>query len=245
MLNALLQKISEKKEIRVAVIGAGVLVVLAVVFLVYRSFSTRPAPVAVTQPVVEETMKKETTADTRMFFDQGAVAAKSGETFSVTVMIDPGVNRVSGTDFEVGYDAKKLKLEKITPSDVFPLGLREAKIDNVKGTGSIAIAAPLEKSSVGELADVGVVFSGTENSLSLEAADAVILKRDIGLFQELIHVSRRSYRIARESMLIGIGLSIIGMFVGALGYLPPVQGAILQEVIDALVIVNAVRAAYR
>ncbi len=95
------------------------------------------------------------------------------------------------------------------------------------------------------LADVGVVFSGTENSLSLEAADAVILKRDITLFQELIHISRRSYRIAKQSMLIGIGLSIIGMFAGALGYLPPVQGALLQEVIDALVIVNAVRAAYR
>ncbi|QQR78674.1 MAG: cadmium-translocating P-type ATPase [Candidatus Moraniibacteriota bacterium] len=95
------------------------------------------------------------------------------------------------------------------------------------------------------LADVGVVYSGTENSLSLEAADAVILKRDIGLFRELIHISRRSYRIARESMVIGIGLSVIGMFAGAFGYLPPVQGAILQEVIDALVIVNAVRAAYR
>ncbi len=95
------------------------------------------------------------------------------------------------------------------------------------------------------LADVGVVFSGTENSLSLEAADAVILKRDIGLFHDLIHVGRRSYRIARQSMVIGIGLSIIGMLAGAFGYLPPVQGAILQEVIDALVIVNAVRAAYR
>ncbi|MFZ1627191.1 MAG: HAD-IC family P-type ATPase, partial [Candidatus Moraniibacteriota bacterium] len=95
------------------------------------------------------------------------------------------------------------------------------------------------------LADVGVVFSGTENSLSLEAADAVILKRDIGLFQEIIHISRRSYRIAKQSMLIGIGLSLVGMMAGAFGYLPPVQGAILQEVIDALVIVNAVRAAYR
>lgn len=95
------------------------------------------------------------------------------------------------------------------------------------------------------LADVGVVFSGTENSLSLEAADAVILKRDIGLFQEIVHISRRSYRIARQSMVIGIGLSLIGMLAGAFGYLPPVQGAILQEVIDAIVIVNAVRAAYR
>lgn len=95
------------------------------------------------------------------------------------------------------------------------------------------------------LADVGVVFSGTENSLSLEAADAVILKRDIGLFQEILHISRRSYRIARQSMILGIGLSLLGMVAGAFGYLPPVHGAILQEVIDALVIVNAVRAAYR
>lgn len=95
------------------------------------------------------------------------------------------------------------------------------------------------------LADVGVVFSGTENSLSLEAADAVILKRDLGLFRTLIHISRRSYRIARESMVLGITLSVAGMIAGALGYIPPVTGAILQEVIDAIVIVNAVRSAYR
>lgn len=95
------------------------------------------------------------------------------------------------------------------------------------------------------LADVGVVFSGTENSLSLEAADAVVLKRDLSLFRTLIHISRRSYRIARESMVLGIALSMIGMVAGALGYIPPVTGAVLQEVIDALVIVNAVRSAYR
>lgn len=95
------------------------------------------------------------------------------------------------------------------------------------------------------LADVGVVFSGTENSLSLEAADVVILERDLHRFQGLIHISRRSYQIAKQSMVIGIALSGVGMLAGAGGFLPPVTGAILQEFIDAVVIVNAVRAAYR
>lgn len=122
-----------------------------------------------------------------------------------------------------------------------------AVIEEAKKEGKIVIMVGdgVNDAPALAFADVGVVFSGTENSLSIEAADAVILKRDIGLFRELIHVSRRSYRIARQSMLMGIGLSIIGMFAGAFGYLPPVQGAILQEVIDVLVIVNALRAAYR
>jgi cation transport ATPase len=47
--------------------------------------------------------------------------------------------------------------------------------------------------------------------------------------------------IARQSVFVGLGLSILGMFAAALGYLSPVQGAVLQEFIDVAVILNALR----
>jgi cation transport ATPase len=57
-----------------------------------------------------------------------------------------------------------------------------------------------------------------------------------------VQIGRRSLFIARQSVLAGMGLSIIAMFVAAAGYLPPVAGALLQEVIDLAVILNALRA---
>ncbi len=94
------------------------------------------------------------------------------------------------------------------------------------------------------LADVGIVFSGTENSASIEAADVVVLGNDAWKIRDVIHIARKSYRTARESILIGIGLSLLGMLFAFFGFLSPVQGAILQEIIDALVIVNALRSTY-
>lgn len=93
-------------------------------------------------------------------------------------------------------------------------------------------------------ADVGIVFSGTENSASIEAADVAILGHDVALIHELFALSKRSVRIARESVYVGIGLSTLGMLVAAFGFIPPVTGAILQEGIDVAVIINALRAAF-
>ena len=60
----------------------------------------------------------------------------------------------------------------------------------------------------------------------------------------ILDIAHDSTRIARESILWGIGLSIVGMGFAAFGYIPPATGAILQEVIDASVILNALRAAW-
>jgi cation transport ATPase len=56
-----------------------------------------------------------------------------------------------------------------------------------------------------------------------------------------IRIARRAKFIALESVYVGIGLSIIGMIAAAFGYLTPIQGALLQEVIDVAVVLNALR----
>jgi heavy metal translocating P-type ATPase len=94
-------------------------------------------------------------------------------------------------------------------------------------------------------ADVGIVFSGTENSASIEAADVAILGHDVELISDLFALSRRSVRIAGQSVSAGIGLSTVGMLFAAAGYIVPVEGAIIQEGIDVAVIVNALRAAFK
>ncbi len=94
------------------------------------------------------------------------------------------------------------------------------------------------------LADVGIVFSGTENSASTEAADVAILERDAWLIRDAVHIGRRSYHVALQSILIGIGLSTAGMLFAFFGFISPITGAVLQEVIDAVVIVNALRSTY-
>ncbi len=94
-------------------------------------------------------------------------------------------------------------------------------------------------------ADIGIVFSGTENSASIDAADVAILGRDVMLIRELLVLSKRSVRIAGQSVYAGIGLSTLGMFFAAFGFIVPVEGAIIQEGIDVTVIVNALRAAFR
>ncbi len=94
-------------------------------------------------------------------------------------------------------------------------------------------------------ADVGIVFSGTENTASIEAADAVILGHDTGLILELFDTSARSMKIARQSIWGGVLLSSLGMVFAAFGFIPPVFGALTQEALDVAVILNSLRAAAR
>jgi len=85
-----------------------------------------------------------------------------------------------------------------------------------------------------------VVF-GVKNDITSEAADAVILETSLSRVDELMHISRRMRRIALQTAVGGMALSIIGMFAAAFGYLPPIDGAIAQEIIDLAAVLNAVR----
>jgi len=91
-------------------------------------------------------------------------------------------------------------------------------------------------------ADVGVAMGARGAAASAEAADVVLLVDSIDRLGAGIDIAHRARRIALESVVAGIALSILGMLVAALGYLTPVQGAVLQEAIDVAVILNALRA---
>ncbi|MGH9773911.1 MAG: heavy metal translocating P-type ATPase [Candidatus Acidiferrales bacterium] len=91
-----------------------------------------------------------------------------------------------------------------------------------------------------QAATVGVAF-GHENEITAEAADAVILEPSLEGVDALMHIGRRMRKIALQSAFGGMALSILGMIAAALGYLPPIAGAVAQEVIDLLAVLNAVR----
>jgi len=91
-------------------------------------------------------------------------------------------------------------------------------------------------------ATVGVAF-GSQNDITTEAADAVVLETALEKIDELMHIGKRLRRIALQSALGGMAASILGMIAAALGYLPPIWGAVGQEFIDLLAVLNAVRVA--
>jgi P-type E1-E2 ATPase len=92
------------------------------------------------------------------------------------------------------------------------------------------------------LADVGVAMGTAGATVASETADAVVLVDRIGRVADAIRFGRRSLSIARQSVLVGIGLSLVAMGFAAAGLIPPVYGALLQEGIDVGVILNALRA---
>jgi heavy metal translocating P-type ATPase len=92
------------------------------------------------------------------------------------------------------------------------------------------------------IADVGVAMGSGGATVSSETADAVVLVDRVDRVADAIAFSRRALYIARQSVLLGIGASLVAMGFAALGYLPPVAGALLQEGIDVAVIANALRA---
>ncbi len=92
------------------------------------------------------------------------------------------------------------------------------------------------------LAHVGVAMGARGASAASEAADVVVMVDRLDRLVEALAVARRTRRIALESVAVGTGLSLIAMAVAGAGGIPAVAGAVLQECIDAAVIVNALRA---
>ena len=78
-------------------------------------------------------------------------------------------------------------------------------------------------------ATVGIALASGGGGIAAEAADAVILADDPTRITEAVAISRRTLRLATQSIWAGLGLSAVGMLAASLGFIPPVAGALLQE----------------
>ena len=125
----------------------------------------------------------------------------------------------------------------LTPDQKVLLVLSERKNGPVMMVGDGVNDAPALAA-----ADVGVAMGARGAAASAEAADVVLLVDHLDRLLPGLVFARGARRIAVQSVVAGIGLSVMGMIAAALGYLTPVQGALLQEAIDIAVILNALRA---
>jgi len=91
-------------------------------------------------------------------------------------------------------------------------------------------------------ADVGIALGAKGSSAASESADIVIMLDNFSKVADVHAIARRTFMIARQSILVGIGLSVMLMLVFSTGKFSPVLGAAVQEIVDVVVIFNALRA---
>ena len=153
------------------------------------------------------------------------------------------INRVlllSGDrEAEVRYLAGEVGITEVLSSQS-----PEEKLAVVKAEAQLAhtlfVGDGINDAPAMQAATVSVAF-GQNSDITAETADAVVLESSLHKVDELIHICRRMRRIALQSAVGGMAVSIVGMLLAAAGYLPPVAGAVAQEVIDVCAVLNALR----
>ncbi len=89
---------------------------------------------------------------------------------------------------------------------------------------------------------VGMAMGAQGVAISAQAADVVLLEDDVSRVASAVRIGKNMVHVAKQGIILGMGLSLILMIIAALGYIPPPIGAIMQEIIDVIVILNALRA---
>jgi P-type E1-E2 ATPase len=142
---------------------------------------------------------------------------------------------------EVKYLAERVGIKEVyagqSPEEKLALVRKETAQANTVFLGDGINDAPALTA-----ATVGIAF-GQASDIITEAAGAVILDSSLQRVDELMHIGRRMRTIALQSAVGGMALSVVGMTFAAFGMLPPVAGAVAQEIIDVFAVANALRVA--
>jgi heavy metal translocating P-type ATPase len=150
---------------------------------------------------------------------------------------------VSGDrESEVCYLADQVGIAEVYASQT-PEQKVEIVREETRRAKSVFLGDGINDAPAMTAATVGLAF-GQNSDITAEAAGAVILDTSLAKVDEFLHISRHLRAILLQSAIGGMALSVLGMAVAALGFLPPVEGAIMQEVIDVVAVVNALRVAF-
>jgi heavy metal translocating P-type ATPase len=150
---------------------------------------------------------------------------------------------VSGDrESEVRYLAQELGIREIRAQKTPEEKVEIVRAENTNGK-TLYVGDGINDAPAMMAATVGMAI-GQNSDVTAEAAGVVALESSLKKVDEFMHISRRMRAIVLQSALGGMTLSVIGMLVAASGHLSPVAGALTQEVIDVLAVLNALRAAF-
>lgn len=142
---------------------------------------------------------------------------------------------------EVRRLADQVGIEEVH-GGVSPEGKLEIVRERTKRGPTLFLGDGINDAPAMTAASAGVAFGATSD-VTAEAADAVVLDSSLERLDDLLHIGARMRRIALQSVIGGMGLSIIGMILAVFGLLTPIMGAVAQEIIDIVAIANAARVA--
>lgn len=136
--------------------------------------------------------------------------------------------------------------KKLSISDVVSGCLPEDKVEKIKALKNTGAVVAMVGDGVNDapalaISDVGIALGSHGKTAASDVADMVVLSQSISRVYDVWHIAKKTISLAKNGIIIGIGLSTILMICGAFGYINPVLGAFLQEVIDIIVILNALR----
>ncbi len=136
--------------------------------------------------------------------------------------------------------AKQLNIRTVL-ADMLP-GDKLRILETIKKRPLIFVGNGVDDAPVLTASDVGISLGGSRSSVASEAADVIIMDDELSHVASALSITKRTFRIAQQSIWLGITISLLLMAVFATGKLSPLLGAVLQEIIDVLVIFSALRA---